>query len=145
MFRRGRYASYWNAFMSIQDMYLNSSDRLCVPTVKEIPIYALKSQYFKEQRSSMAKFQYCAIFNTFQSGNLVMINSFFSPHTNAFNSFNFIVDGDLETNACCCTHTKQEAGAWWLVDLGATYSVKTVNITNKATEGKFWSKLAFSS
>ena len=42
------------------------------------------------------------------------------------------VDENLSTNILNCTHTVAEnAGAWWVVDIGSTHSIHSVVITNR--------------
>ena len=41
-------------------------------------------------------------------------------------------DGNLETGDAKCAHTWEvTAGQWWVVDLGGTYTVGSVSITNR--------------
>ena len=44
------------------------------------------------------------------------------------------VDGNTNTHygGASCTHTKNEQGAWWEVDLGGDKSLHNVEITNRA-------------
>ena len=39
----------------------------------------------------------------------------------------FAVDGNRTT----CTHTKNDTKAWWSVDLGQTYTLQYVELTNR--------------
>lgn len=43
------------------------------------------------------------------------------------------VDGNRDTvmDNGYCTHTQEEANAWWSVDLGAEYTIGSVRITNR--------------
>ena len=41
-------------------------------------------------------------------------------------------DGRITTHGSKCTHTLEEPGAWWVVDIGGPYNVQNVTITNRA-------------
>ena len=38
----------------------------------------------------------------------------------------------MTTHGSKCTHTLEEPGAWWVVDIGGPYNVQNVTITNRA-------------
>ena len=47
-----------------------------------------------------------------------------------------VSDGRLTTEGSRCTHTLQEPGAWWVVDIGGPYNVRNVTITKQS--GWLW-------
>ena len=51
------------------------------------------------------------------------------------------VDGNRDTNYWhgSCSHTHDEASAWWRVDLGRQYTIGTIRITNRASS---WNRLS---
>ena len=62
-----------------------------------------------------------------------MNNKFLRFHNSAF----LFSDG-LKNNTALsgsdlkpCAHTEREGGAWWMVDLGGTYNITHVEITNR--------------
>ena len=42
-----------------------------------------------------------------------------------------LVDENLSTHISTCTHTLDDAGAWWVVDIGSTHRINSVVITNR--------------
>ena len=56
-----------------------------------------------------------------------------SSHYKGLNLAKKAVDGSRSSNGVLkqCSQTKLQADPWWVVDLGASYAVKNVIITNR--------------
>ena len=69
----------------------------------------------------------------FSAGNIARGKSTRQSSTAAGGSSSRAVDGNKNSqwNERSCTHTNRQRGAWWRVDLGGSYQVGKVKLTNR--------------